>query len=114
MKGHTEASTEKKEWSNMGLFDKIFGAKKIGDYEIKKTVNCKKCGRKMFLVKGLPEITIGGPITEGCVCRACGSYLCFMCTMDLHSGHFKCCPQVDREGINPVRYIGEEEAKRLK
>jgi hypothetical protein len=33
----------------MGLFRGIFGPKKISGYEIKETIRCAKCGRKMHL-----------------------------------------------------------------
>jgi len=72
----------------MGLFRGIFGPKKpkkIGDYEIKETVRCAKCGRKMHLPTEWLRLSMEKKfdIVEGSQCTLCKKYYCFNCTFEL-------------------------------
>jgi len=90
----------------MGLFRR--GPKKIGGYEIEKTVKCARCGQKMHIPKEWLPVTpdtISIGIAYGSQCRACSKYFCIMCRHDLDMGRFRCCPLVGREGVYKIQYF---------
>ena len=86
---------------DMGLFGGLFGPKKKGGHEIKETVRCAKCGRKMHLPKELLQLSLGNfSITKGSQCVVCKKYYCNRCTYELDKpgwslatagSTFRCC-----------------------
>jgi DNA-directed RNA polymerase subunit RPC12/RpoP len=93
------------------MFRRIFGSKKIGDYEIEKTVKCAKCGKKIHIPKEYPELRLNEiSIVDGRQCETCGKYYCFECTwetskpgwrVETAGTTFRCCGS----GFISVRYI---------
>jgi len=65
----------------MGLFRGVFGPKKVGDHEIKETVRCAECGRKMHRPKELLQLSLSDlSIAKGSQCVVCKKYYCNRCT----------------------------------
>jgi hypothetical protein len=85
----------------LGLLGGLFGPKKRAGHEIKETVRCAKCGRKMYLPKELLQLSISNlSITKGSQCVVCKKYYCNHCTYELDKpgwsvenagSTFRCC-----------------------
>lgn len=111
----------------MGLFGKLFGRpKKISIYEVTKTtVKCRKCGRKMHVLKetepGIPFTKKDERIDDGIRCKSCGKYSCASCKIELLNclsggvGNVDsiCCPGIISKGYWDIKCITKEVAKEL-
>jgi ribosomal protein L37E len=111
----------------MGLFGKLFGRpKKISIYEVTKTtVKCRKCGRKMHILKetqpDIPYTKRDGRVDVGIRCKSCGKYSCAYCKIELLNclsggvGTVRsiCCAGIISKGYWYMNYITEEVAKGL-
>ena len=90
----------------MNLLGRLLGPKEVDGYEIEETVRCAGCGKKMHIPKEwVPTGRQGGHAVEGLLCRACGRGICSECTFAFHSGRFRCCAQVTKEGAYVTGYF---------
>ncbi len=81
----------------MDLFRKLRprgSPKFIAGQEIEEVAECANCAAAMYMPVAWVDTEPASLAVEGAQCQACESYICANCLIAVHSGRFRCCPEV--------------------